>query len=101
MAQGLGMGVFFQKRKTRWTMLGGSNNVGRAEGFPVVPTESSASNRLRRLAARLATPFCMRFPKRSSLLKKDPHAQTSLNRMFHRAKVLRPFAGITWNVAIL
>jgi hypothetical protein len=34
------------------------------------------------LAARLATPFCVRFPKRSSLLKKDPHAQTSLNRMF-------------------
>jgi hypothetical protein len=31
----------------------------------------------------------MRFPKRSSLLKKDPHAQTSLNRMFHGAKVLR------------
>jgi hypothetical protein len=42
-----------------------------------------------RLAARLATHFCMRFPKRSSLLKKDPDAQTSLNRMFHRAKVLQ------------
>ena len=68
-----------QKRKTQWAMLGGSNNVGRAEGLPLVPTESSAPNRLRRLAARLATPFCMRFPKRSSLLKKDPHAQTSLN----------------------
>jgi hypothetical protein len=36
--RGLGMGVFFQKRKTRWTMRGGSNNVGRAERFPVVPT---------------------------------------------------------------
>jgi hypothetical protein len=75
MAQGLGMGVFFQKRKTRWAMRGGSNN---------------------------ATPFCMRFPKRSSLLKKDPHVQTSLNRMFHRAKVLQnPTPGFPiWAVII-
>ena len=51
------MGAFFQKRKTRWTMLGGSNNVGRAVGHPVAPTESFASNRLRSRAARLGYPF--------------------------------------------
>jgi len=80
------MGVSFQKRKTRWTMLGGSNNVGRAEGHPVAPTESFAWNRLKGLAARLGTPFLHGLSQALLAFEKRPHARTSSTGCFIELK---------------
>ena len=67
------MGLFFQERKTRWEVLGGNNNVGRAEDPRTFSMHTLAWNRLMRHAARLCYPFLHALsPVLLVLEKRDP-----------------------------
>ena len=71
--EGVGVQAKRGQRKTRWEVLGGSNNVGRAEDPRTFSMHTLAWNRLMRHAARLCYPFLHALsPVLLVLEKRDP-----------------------------